>query len=77
MNRRKVEVTYTGDLAKLQLKEGDILVLTLAQRMSPEVADAIQNQLLKTLGFKVPVIVVDGGGRIDVVSPTEGVRMQQ
>lgn len=56
-----------GGLAKLQLQPGDVLVLSVPQRLSMEIADRLTAVLHERFGADQKVLVLDGGISLQVV----------
>jgi hypothetical protein len=58
-------------IERLHLEPGDILVLSYPTRLTAETAYRIQEQVRTRLGAIVPVVVLDSGGRLQIVNKSE------
>lgn len=57
----EVNVTITGELQKLALQPGDVLVLKLDGRIDSATCEQIKQRLSAIVGSDVPVLVLDEG----------------
>ena len=60
---------------KLDLKDGDLLVLTTPLKISREIHDRIHaswSELMQRLGWSVHVVVLTDGADVKVVRPSDG-----
>lgn len=48
MEEPMVKIEYTGEVKKLTLKRGDVLVVRIQQQVDPSVLAAIRNQMAET-----------------------------
>lgn len=64
----ETELTLKGELVKLTLEAGDVLVITLPDRLSPEQRDRITEQLNNFFPSN-RCLVLSSGMKLQVVSP--------
>lgn len=60
------EIRYLGDLARLRLEPGDMLVLSCPQPLSFHQVERLREQMRKFMGDAAPVL--GGGIKLGVVS---------
>jgi hypothetical protein len=65
-----VEVPY---IERVRLEPGDILVLTYPAgvRITAEIAVALKEKLRVMFDFEVPIVILDKGGRFQVITSKE------
>lgn len=61
------EIRYLGDVQKLVLSEGDIIVVSVDYHLSDETAERFKNHVSEMLGGR-KVLVLDNGAKIGVLS---------
>lgn len=61
------EIRFLGDLQRLVVHPGDVLVLNCDQVLSDEVATRLKSALLAAVGQDVRVIILGQGMRLGVV----------
>lgn len=62
--------TMATDIAKLELREGDVLVLKTPGAMSVEQGDRIRNHLAELIpGFSNKVLILDGSSDLQILRP--------
>lgn len=66
MDNDQIEIRYLGDLARIELKPGDVFVLSCEQRISSETAERVRAYWQRVMG-DVPLLIFDGGARLEVV----------
>ncbi len=68
---RSVEIRYLGDLQRLEMKPGEVLVLKCQDRLPLAAVERIKAHFTNELPG-VKVLVLDGGMDIGVLSPIAG-----
>ncbi|NLS07621.1 phage portal protein [Rhizobium sp. P32RR-XVIII] len=68
MDDSKSEIRFLGDMTKLHLEPGDMLVLQLDTRISNEQFDRLNEQMAEIFG-KRRVIILDAGMKLGAVTP--------
>ena len=56
---------------RMHLQPGDILVYVWPGKLTQEQADTVKQKLRKAFGTDIPVVVLDGGARLQVVNKNE------
>lgn len=64
-------VRYLGDVQRLALKPGDIIVITVDGMISSEQASRLKDNVLATIGGGYKVMVLDSRSKLGVLSPEE------
>ncbi len=54
------EIRFLGDMQRLEVKQGDVLVLTVDQALSSEMADRLRTMLVDALGPNKVLVLEDG-----------------
>lgn len=60
---------FLGDLVRLELKDGDVCVLMMPGRISDEASARMREAWATAVGENVSLLVIDGGGRLGILSP--------
>lgn len=64
----QININYTGELQKLELKPGEILVLKVDAHLSDEIAKHIRKSIAEHFGIDRKVIVLSKGMTLEVLS---------
>lgn len=61
------EIRVLGDMERIQVKPGDIFVLTAPQELRQEVAERLKEHLQRIIGPDAKVLVLSGGLKLGVI----------
>lgn len=67
--REEPEVRFLGDVQRLTLQPGDVLVLKCANVLTVETTARLREHVQKIVGQECKVMVLSGGLEIGVLSP--------
>lgn len=65
----EAEIRYLGDVQRLALKPGDIVVVKLPGRNGVETCQRVHDHMIRHLGGEHKVIVLSDGVEIEVLAP--------
>lgn len=79
ISRRKSQpaARFLGDIAKIEVKDGDVFVLMHPARMSEEDAAFIRQTWQAIFGQQVTLLILDAGARLGVLSPVAAAQVNQ
>jgi hypothetical protein len=62
------EIKYLGDVQRLTMEPGDVLVLSVHDEISQEAAARLKEQVLATIGTDRKVMVLSRGMKVGVLA---------
>lgn len=76
--QKKVQpLTFLGDLAKIDVKPGDVFVVMPKRQISEATANALSQVWEENFGPECPLVVLEEGMRIGVLSPDRAAAAQK
>lgn len=75
--RKKESLTFLGDLAKVTVSPGDVFVVMPKRQISQETADALSRVWEENFGAECPLVVLEEGMRIGILSPDKAAAVQK
>lgn len=75
--RKKPALTFLGDLAKVIVAPGDVFVVMPKRQISQQTADALQEVWESRFGPECPLVVLEEGMKIGVLSPEKASAVQK
>jgi hypothetical protein len=70
-------LTFLGDLAKINVKPGDVFVIMPKRQISEATANALSQVWEENFGPECPLVVLEEGMRIGVLSPDRAAAAQK
>lgn len=71
MNEVGIKIIGAFEIGKLQLKDGDVLVVKTERPMSNDVTERVRKHLKGLLPRDVTVMIIDRGVELSVLTKTE------
>lgn len=75
--KKKPALTFLGDLAKITVAPGDVFVVMPKRQISEETAEALSRVWEANFGPECPLVVLEEGMRIGVLSPDKAAAAQK
>jgi hypothetical protein len=75
--KKKPALNFLGDLVKVTVAPGDVFVVMPKRQISQATADALQQVWEERFGHECPLVVLEEGMRIGVLSPEKAAAAQK
>lgn len=75
--KKKPALTFVGDLTKITVAPGDVFVVMPKRQISEATAEALSRVWEENFGEECPLIVLEEGMRIGVLSPDKAAAVQK
>lgn len=75
--KKKPALSFLGDLTKIKVAPGDVFVVMPKRQISQETAQALSQVWEENFGAECPLVVLEEGMRIGILSPDKAAAAQQ
>lgn len=75
--KKKPALTFLGDLTKIKVSPGDVFVVMPKRQISEATAQALSQAWEENFGPECPLVVLEEGMRIGVLSPDKAAEAQK
>lgn len=75
--KKKEPLTFLGDLTKVVVSPGDVFVVMPKRQISQETAQALSQVWEENFGAECPLVVLEEGMRIGILSPDKAAATQK